>query len=277
MHDNESHTELQISLLQKCQWTTLYNICCLFITVLSKRTTNLVSTSILHQIVAYYTMEFLKYQKAQLKKHWTERLIENDQFILSTEILQRSQEMEEWVGGPESKMDIRWVIEMESWRDRQVERLGDSSLIGTLIEPRQIPHQHWSIRFRVHWQMVPGAWKGNRTCLINVKNKGYVSGLSRSRAEGLDQTASPLPEFERNWAVATIIRGIKVVRDNHTEMLVPVPVWLMILLRTNPSTKQMWHRHDMKSIACLLQLFKCVLIDHGKWVKRQPVKWMTVL
>lgn len=37
---------------------------------------------------------------------------------------------------------ISWVIEMQSNRDRQVEELGDVSLIGTLIEPGQIPHQH---------------------------------------------------------------------------------------------------------------------------------------
>lgn len=49
--------------------------------------------------------------------------------------------MEERAGGAERKMDIGRVIEMQSNRDRQVEKLGDASLIGTLIQTGQVPQR----------------------------------------------------------------------------------------------------------------------------------------
>lgn len=46
--------------------------------------------------------------------------------------------MEERATGAERKMDISRVIEMQSNRDGHVEKLGDVSLIGTLIQPGRI-------------------------------------------------------------------------------------------------------------------------------------------
>ncbi len=72
----------------------------------------------------------------------------------------RSEETEEKGWKDWEKDDITWVIEMQSNSDGQVEKLGDVSLIGTLIELGQIPHRHWAVWFKMYWQMFPHAWEG---------------------------------------------------------------------------------------------------------------------
>lgn len=105
-------------------------------------------------------------------------LIKYDQCLSSRELFREVKKQMEgngWRGWEEG--GISWVTEIQSNWDGQVEKLGDLPLIGTLIEPGRIPHQHWGVRLKSAVTNVPSCSGKRRMCLINGWNKVYVKRI----------------------------------------------------------------------------------------------------
>lgn len=132
------------------------NSCWPVMTTLSTKTKHPVSASIpAPNCFHFIWVILLQFKKYNLKLF--AELIKCDRCVSSRAILR------------EVKGDGRkgWRDQRERWyqlsdwdaeQRGQVEKLGDVSLIGTLIAPGQI--QHSGVRFKMYWQMFPRAWEG---------------------------------------------------------------------------------------------------------------------